>query len=229
MLCEFFLPGYGTLAPSTAASQIIFIFYALIGIPLAFMLLAHIGSIINKFIQASLRPVKRKWGTAVSGAISVAILFLVTLLFCILIPGAVFTTIETWNYRESVYFTVVSLTSVGFGEFVPAQAGSSSGVFIAAYKIISTAWLWTGLALVSAVLTEFQNLFEAVWNLYRTMKKIAEKRELIIPLYKEIPENLDTVQEISLGNSSFKTSVHNGNNDVEEANKFNCVTDTAKL
>ena len=197
-----FLPGYGTLAPSTAASQIIFIFYALIGIPLAFMFLAHIGSIINKFIQASLRPVKRKWGTAVSEAISVVVLFLVTLLFCILIPGAIFTTIETWNYRESVYFTVVSLTSVGFGELVPAQAGSSSGYYIAAYKIISSAWLWTGLALVSAVLTEFQNLFEAVWNLYRMMKKIAEKQELD----KEVPENLDSVQEINLGNSSFKTS-----------------------
>ena len=163
------LSGYGTLAPSTAAGKIIFIFYAIFGIPLALVFLAHIGSIIDKFIHASLRPVRKRWGSKVSRTMAMAMLFLVTIVFFILIPGAIFSGIETWTYLESVYYAVVSLTTVGFGDFVPTTAGTQGGgLGTRLYKFISTAWLWIGLVMVSSLLTEMQSLLEAAGKWCRT-------------------------------------------------------------
>ena len=37
----------------------------------------------------------------------------------LLIPAYLFTIIEGWTYLDSFYFTVISLTTVGFGDFAP--------------------------------------------------------------------------------------------------------------
>ena len=199
------LPGYGTIAPSTAAGQIIFMFYAILGIPLALIFLAQIGSIINKFIHASLKPVRKRWGPTVSRTIGVVTIFLVTLIFFIIIPGAIFSAIESWTYLEGVYYAVVSLTTVGFGDFVPTTASTQGGdVGTRAYKFMSTAWLWIGLSMVSALLTEMQSLLEAAGKWCRTnnwcglaKKHIKEKVEL---------ENIRTEKEKTSGRGDTETA-----------------------
>lgn len=178
--------GYGTIFPTTAAGQIIFMFYAIFGIPLALVFLAQIGFIIDKFIHASLKPFKRRYGATAARGVGVVLLFLITFIFFILIPAGIFTGVETWNYRESVYYAVVSLTTVGFGDFVPATAGvRANDLTMRLYSFINAAWLWIGLAMVSALIGEFQSLFEAISKWFRTRnycgrvrKKITEKREL---------------------------------------------------
>ena len=133
------------------------------GIPLALVFLSQIGSVIDKFIHASLSPIKRRYGKAVARAAGLAILLLVTMIFFILIPAAIYSGIETWNYWESIYFTVVSLTTVGFGDFVPAQAGSRpDSAALRLYGIFSSAWLWIGLALVAAIIGEVQSVIVAL-------------------------------------------------------------------
>lgn len=37
------------------------------------------------------------------------------------IPAAIFQAIEDWTYLEAWYYTVVTLTTVGFGDFVPGK------------------------------------------------------------------------------------------------------------
>ena len=37
----------------------------------------------------------------------------------ILIPAYVFSIIEEWSYLDAIYFSVISLTKVGFGDYVP--------------------------------------------------------------------------------------------------------------
>ena len=83
-----------------------------------------------------------------------------------LIPAVIYTSIETWNYRESVYYTVVTLTTVGFGDFVPSTSGQQvDGALIGFYKIVTSIWLWMGLALMAALITEIQGLLASlgVW------------------------------------------------------------------
>ena len=39
----------------------------------------------------------------------------------IMLPAIVFTYIENWTYLESVYFAFISLTTIGFGEYVSGK------------------------------------------------------------------------------------------------------------
>ena len=35
---------------------------------------------------------------------------------------------STWTYEQSVYFSFITMTTIGFGDFVPAQVGNCSDV-----------------------------------------------------------------------------------------------------
>ncbi len=177
--------GYGSIAPSTNAGQIIFMFYAIIGIPMALIFLSQIGVIIDHWVERALRPVERRWGASLSRFIGAIFLLTITLVFFILIPGAIYNYIEGWTYTESVYYTVVTLSTVGFGDFVPGQAVEGIGGVNGLYKMISSVWLWMGLALVSALLTEMQHLLTSLGELCHDFNKkhlfkrfVLEKQEL---------------------------------------------------
>lgn len=43
------------------------------------------------------------------------------LLVCVL-PCCAFTVIEGWSYLDAVYFSLISLTTIGFGDFIPSVA-----------------------------------------------------------------------------------------------------------
>lgn len=38
--------------------------------------------------------------------------------FCLLIPAAIFMAVEDWTYRDSFYYSFITLTTIGFGDFV---------------------------------------------------------------------------------------------------------------
>lgn len=81
----------------------------------------------------------------------------------IFIPAGIFYATEEWTYGQSIYYCFVTLTTVGFGDFVPAVAGSSyNSPLMGLYKIIVAVWLWIGLAFVAAIITELTNFIDAV-------------------------------------------------------------------
>lgn len=165
-------PGYGTIAPVTAAGQILFIFYAIVGIPLALIFLTRIGKILEVWVDRTLRPVQRRWGSTVSRLTASALLATVGVFFFVLIPAGIFTHFETWSYRESLYYTMVTLTTVGFGDFVPGIFRSSvTGPLNGLYKIITVVWLWMGLAVVAALISEVQDLILALEKMYENKCK----------------------------------------------------------
>ena len=118
---------------------------------------------MDEKVDQILKPVEKRWGSATSRIIGSISLFLAVVLIFVLIPGFVFSAIEEWNLRESIYFTVVTLTTVGFGDFVPAQRNDS---IVSFYKLVSVAWLWIGLALVATLITEVQKLLKALGKWY---------------------------------------------------------------
>merc|ERR1719335_142468 len=71
-----------------------------------------------------------------------------SLLFIFMFGGAfVFSSLEPWSYRESVYFCFVTLSTVGFGDFLPSTTIS---------KVFSIFFMLFGLGvcmLIVAVLT----------------------------------------------------------------------------
>ena len=56
---------------------------------------------------------------------------------------------------NKVYFTVISLTTVGFGDYSPSFEGSEeTGIpFMAAYRILVLFWMMIGLAWLGSLLS----------------------------------------------------------------------------
>lgn len=162
--------GYGNIAPMTGAGQTLFIFYAILGIPLALTFLAIIGTIMTDYLDAALRPLLKvsrgKRNPVLVRGIGLVVFFILALIFMIFIPAGIFYATEDWTYGQSIYYCFVTLTTVGFGDFVPAIAGSSrrtsNSPLTGLYKIIVSVWLWIGLAFVAAIITELTNFIDAV-------------------------------------------------------------------
>lgn len=69
-------------------------------------------------------PSPQKWHVP-SGVVRIlsAVLFLlIGCLLFVLTPTFVFSYMESWSKLEAIYFVIVTLTTVGFGDFVPGEA-----------------------------------------------------------------------------------------------------------
>lgn len=162
MLVTSFFAGYGNTAPVTVAGRTLFIFYAILGIPLCLILLSLVGEHLSNYVNSITDYVGNRMKTttakrkATVQGIAVVLLSVVGLVFFIFIPSRIFNAIEGWTYGEAVYYCFVTLTTVGFGDFVPAQ-GSGTQVH-AFYQIFSAVWILVGLAWIALLIARVQGV-----------------------------------------------------------------------
>ncbi|KAM4690301.1 potassium channel subfamily K member 10 [Rhinophrynus dorsalis] len=148
--------GYGNIAPSTEGGKIFCILYAIFGIPLFGFLLAGIGdqlgTIFGKSIARVEKVFRKKQVSQTKIRVISTILFIVAgCLVFVTIPAVIFKQIEGWTELESIYFVVVTLTTVGFGDFV--AGGNSDITYREWYKPLVWFWILVGLAYFAAVLS----------------------------------------------------------------------------
>eukprot|EP00064_Thunnus_orientalis_P009915 superscaffoldBa00001288_g9941 len=117
--------GYGNIAPSTEGGKIFCILYAIFGIPLFGFLLAGVGDQLGTIFVKSIAKVEKMFRNKHNQISQTKIRVASTLLFilagCILfvtIPAVIFKHIEGWTALESTYFVVITLTTVGIGDYV---------------------------------------------------------------------------------------------------------------
>jgi hypothetical protein len=82
------------------------------------LLLAGIGEKLDE----KLKPLKDKVfiekHKVVDQMVKTVILILLVVLVMCFIPAAVFFAIEDWSYGDALYYTIITLTTIGFGDFV---------------------------------------------------------------------------------------------------------------
>ena len=152
--------GYGNIAPSTPGGQTFFVFYAIAGIPLALIVFSSVGTILSNGLGSLVGRIKTKRPLPLKVAVVVGAIITGLVLF-IFVPAIIFMAIEGWTYRQSAYYCVVSLTTIGFGDFVPGQSTSTDlpvGVR-GVYKVCTACWLLFGIAFLSLLIAEVQKLF----------------------------------------------------------------------
>ncbi|KAI2805324.1 hypothetical protein BLOT_004320 [Blomia tropicalis] len=145
--------GYGHLTPSTFFGKIFCIVYALFGIPITGLLIGSLADRFSKLYTPKAVVRKNHYQRQLSARFLMfkkGIISLVPWFFVFLVvPAIIFTCIEEWSFLDGFYYCFVTLSTIGFGDFV---AGSFEKDYIWMYKIVVVFWIIFGLAYLSMVL-----------------------------------------------------------------------------
>lgn len=98
-------------------------FYAALGIPLTLVMFQTLGERINSLVRSLLRRAKQGLGLRHS-EVSLGNMVLAGLLSCtcmLCVGAAVFSHFEGWSFFHACYYSFVTLTTIGFGDFVALQ------------------------------------------------------------------------------------------------------------
>ncbi|XP_067847969.1 potassium channel subfamily K member 10-like [Heptranchias perlo] len=167
--------GYGNIAPSTEGGKIFCILYALFGIPLFGFLLAGIGDQLGTIFGKSIARVekvfrKKQVSQTKIRVISTILFILAGCLVFVTIPAIIFKHIEGWTTLDSIYFVVITLTTVGFGDYV---AGGNIAIHYREwYKPLVWFWILVGLAYFAAVLSMIGDWLRAISK--KTKEEVGE-------------------------------------------------------
>lgn len=82
---------------------------------------------------------------------------LATSTIILLIGGFGFHHLEGWNYLDSFYFSVITLTTIGFGDFSPQTTGGK--IFTMIYVLIGLGMILTFIQTVYIHYTDTKNKF----------------------------------------------------------------------
>ncbi|KAK7103206.1 potassium channel subfamily K member 6-like [Littorina saxatilis] len=143
--------GYGHTCPVTTQGRVFCIFYVLLGIPLVVTTLAALCTELRPPLTwlHHATPVVYPPNLKVDKLIKSAVVFGVGTVVMTLIPAIVFAhTEDNWTYLGAVYFCVISLSTIGFGDMI---AGAYGG---ATHTILVSLWLLGGLVFMAMVVSE---------------------------------------------------------------------------
>ncbi|XP_034540000.1 potassium channel subfamily K member 4 [Notolabrus celidotus] len=168
--------GFGNISPKTEGGQLFCIFYALVGIPMFGFLLAGVGDHLGTGLRKAVLKIEtlfRKWKVSptIVRVISAVLSILLGCLLFVAVPILVFQEVEQWSLLESAYFVVITLTTVGFGDYVAGDSGNEGSDHW--YKPLVWFWILLGLAYFASVLTMIGN-----WLRVLSKKTRAEMEEL---------------------------------------------------
>ncbi|XP_076016747.1 potassium channel subfamily K member 5-like isoform X2 [Genypterus blacodes] len=160
--------GYGNVAPKTVSGRIFCILYGLCGIPLCLVWISELGSFFGDRAKRLSQVLIRK-GVSVKKVqlICTALFLLWGLLLHLVIPPFVFMSLEKWTYLEGLYFSCITLTTVGFGDYV---AGANPNInYHSLYKVFTSLWIYMGLAWLSLFFS---------WNVHMVVEahKVLKKK-----------------------------------------------------
>ena len=117
------LTGYGHSTPMTVGGKMFCMVYALIGIPLNLVMFQSVGERLNVFMGFCVKQLKRLLRFRKT-EVSHTELVLLGGSFTGLITSAgalIFVKFEGWELIDSVYYVAITLTTVGFGDYVVLQ------------------------------------------------------------------------------------------------------------
>lgn len=99
----------------------------------------------------------------------------------IAIPAIIFAAIEGWTYREATYYSFITLSTIGFGDFVAGQQEDvpDNSVVRDVYKVCVAAWVFVGLAFLAIIITEMGTLMSKMWERMKLRWARFRKRHLV--------------------------------------------------
>ncbi|ELT93490.1 hypothetical protein CAPTEDRAFT_204871 [Capitella teleta] len=147
-----------TLSPTTKRGRIFFVLYATFGIPLCLIFLAGLGDRLTKAKENLEKRLDRNYcpqKPTMDKACRTILIVVLGLVSFIFLPSVFFVRREGWSYNDSLYYAFVTLTTIGFGDFVPAQHEDVRWL----YKLLLGVWVFVGLAWLATVISLLRDFF----------------------------------------------------------------------
>jgi len=145
--------GYGHMVPTSSGSKAFCVVFALIGIPIFTILFGTIGDGFGVYMKRFMNYLNGRTENASKRRNAWYLLFVfgsVGFALFSIFPALIFTALEGWPFADSLYFTIITLTTIGFGDLVP---GSKPGhAYVPLYRIMVYTWILFGLAYTATFL-----------------------------------------------------------------------------
>ncbi|KAJ8289572.1 hypothetical protein GJAV_G00002810 [Gymnothorax javanicus] len=166
--------GYGNIAPKTPNGRIFCIFYGLFGVPLCFTWISELGKFFGgRAKHLGLYLTKRGVTLRKAQFTCTAIFLLWGVLVHLVIPPFVFMCQEGWSYVDGLYFSFVTLTTIGFGDMVAGVDPNAD--YPTLYRYFVEVWIYLGLAWLSLF---FNWKVRMVVEAHKALKKRRKLRKL---------------------------------------------------
>ncbi|KAG9347323.1 hypothetical protein JZ751_004890 [Albula glossodonta] len=159
--------GYGNIAPKTIPGRVFCIFFGLFGIPLCLTWISELGKFFGARAKKLGNYLMKKGFTVRKAQFICTVIFIMWgLLVHMVIPPVIFMYQENWTYVEGLYFSFVTVTTIGFGDLV---AGVNPNIdYPAPYRCFVELWIYMGLAWLSLFFTWKVNM---VVRAHKALKK----------------------------------------------------------
>ncbi|XP_068195816.1 potassium channel subfamily K member 5a isoform X2 [Antennarius striatus] len=207
--------GYGNIAPKTSAGRLFCIFYGLFGVPLCLTWISELGKFFGgraKHIGQYLT--ERGLSLRKAQFTCTAIFLLWGLLVHLVLPPFVFMSQEGWTYIEGLYFSFVTLTTIGFGDLVAGVEPNKE--YPTLYRYFVEVWIYLGLAWLSLF---FNWKVRMVIEAHKALKKRRKLRKLSLEelrhykeSHKAAPRSPPTPNDVNI--FSFLSKKKEGYNDL---------------
>lgn len=160
----FRVSGYGHLTPKTSSGQLFCIFYSLVAIPVTGIMLISVGSHVALSLQLFVAFIEKKilrrevqMNTELKSTVITFVFMILIIIF-----GALLTShTDGWTFIEGMYFTFISLSTIGFGDYIINNGELNDPDDKKAVAVNFTIVLITiGLCVVSSVLCSVSSVIE---------------------------------------------------------------------
>ncbi|XP_033110907.1 potassium channel subfamily K member 16-like [Anneissia japonica] len=134
--------GFGHITPKTTGGQIFCIVYASIGIPITGYLLSLLGDNFERFWKWYQRLFNKKFKCIRSVDLRRAMIIIFgtipVLLVTLFLPSYYWQVEEKWTYWTSLYYTFITMTTIGFGDIVASIDNDTVSVWIRIFDLVLT-------------------------------------------------------------------------------------------
>ncbi|KAH9525645.1 TWiK of potassium channels protein 7 [Bulinus truncatus] len=180
------MPRYGDTVPVTLEGKIATMLYALIGIPLVLLCLTNIGSFLATTCRFTWKHIlhlgyilsrspKRNRPMTKTSEVRVPITVSVLTMVIYILSGAIiFSRWENWTFLDGSYFCFITLSTIGFGDFVPGKNTRTLDSNVK--RIVCALYLLFGLALLSMIFQLIQDSFTIIVKRYASFLGLSDKQ-----------------------------------------------------
>ncbi|XP_071523653.1 uncharacterized protein [Panulirus ornatus] len=169
--------GYGHLYPVTRAGRLFSVLYCLVGVPLTCILMAKSSEMLsNRMLKLYFTAKKRYQGHQKALLYGITWVYLsVGFIVFMFLPSVALSKLEEWTYEDSLYYTFITLSTIGFGDLV---AGYNENVqYKDLYKMCIIVWIMLALGYWFLLLNFLQKALRK--NVPKRIKKSIKRSKRI--------------------------------------------------